>query len=121
MALEISGKLIQLVPAQTGTGKNGPWKKCDFVIETTDKFPKKICVSAWNELSDQIEKATIGSDLQVSFDISSREYNGRWYTDVKAWKISVLSKTSKTSETPASSESSSADLSGAEVVDDLPF
>ncbi len=85
--MEITGKLIQILPAQTGTGKNGPWKKCDFIIETADKFPKTICITAWKELVDQIEKTATGTQLNISFDLSSREYNGKWYTDVKAWKI----------------------------------
>lgn len=87
MALEISGRLVQLMPAQTGTGKNGPWKKCDFIIETADKFPKKVCISAWNEQADQIGKVALNTELKISFDVSSREYNGKWYSDIKAWKI----------------------------------
>lgn len=85
--MEITGKLIQILPAQSGTGKNGPWKKCDFIIETADKFPKKICITAWKELAEQIEKMPLETHLNVSFDLSSRDYNGKWYTDVKAWKI----------------------------------
>lgn len=119
--MDISGKLIIVLPAQTGTGKNGVWKKCDFVIETSDKFPKKVCISAWNELSDQIENTAIGSDLQVSFDISSREYNGRWYTDVKAWKVSGGSKAVKSNDAPAASESTPPDFPSIESADDLPF
>lgn len=90
--MEINGKLMLLLPAQSGTGKNGPWKKNDFVIETADKFPKKVCISAWNELSDQVEKIALGTELKISFDVSSREYNGRWYTDVKAWKVAAESQ-----------------------------
>ena len=119
--MDISGKLIIVLPAQTGTGKNGAWKKCDFVIETSDKFPKKVCITAWNELTDQIESTAIGSDLQVSFDISSREYNGRWYTDVKAWKVAGGSKAAKSNDAPPSSESTPPDFPSIESADDLPF
>ncbi|MCW5906620.1 MAG: DUF3127 domain-containing protein [Chitinophagales bacterium] len=119
--MEASGRLIHILPAQTGTGKNGAWKKCDFVIETSDKYPKKICISAWNELSDQIENTAIGSDLQVSFDISSREYNGRWYTDVKAWKVSGGNKVNNSSNTATSTESAPPDFPSIESADDLPF
>jgi len=85
--MDISGKLVQTLPTQTGMGKNGEWKKCSFVIETADKFPKKICIIAWKDLVDQVQQLSVGSDLKVSFDVESREYNGKWYTDVKAWKI----------------------------------
>ncbi len=123
--MDITGTLIQILPAQTGTGKNGPWKKCDFVIETSDKFPKKVCITAWNELSDQVEKMNMNSQLNVSFDISSREYNGRWYTDVKAWKVvaenkgSAPSNNSTNSSSPGSNEPP--DFPSIESADDLPF
>src|SRR5436190_23105626 len=85
--MDISGKLVQVLPTQTGTGKNGEWKKCSFVIETADKFPKKVCIIAWKDLVDQVQQMPTGSQVNVSFDVESREYNGKWYTDVKAWKI----------------------------------
>lgn len=85
--MEISGRLVQTLPTQSGMGKNGEWKKCSFVIETADKFPKKICIIAWKDLVDQVQQISIGTELKVSFDVESREYNGKWYTDVKAWKV----------------------------------
>ena len=87
--MDISGRLVQVLPIQTGAGKNGQWKKCDFVVETADKFPKKICFSAWGELCDQVQQFQSGLELKISFDLNSREYNGRWYTDVRAWKIAA--------------------------------
>jgi len=87
MALELSAKLLQILPAQTGTGKNGPWKKVEFIVETTDKFPKKICITAWKEQADQAEKLALNSTVKLSLELSSREYNGKWYSEIKAWKI----------------------------------
>ena len=97
--MELTGKIIQILAPQSGVGKNGPWKKCDFIIETGDKFPKKVCVTAWNELADQIQKEPIGTEINVSIDLSSREYNGKWYNDIKAWKISNTGST-RTEATP---------------------
>ncbi len=85
--MDISGKIIQVLQEQTGEGRNGKWSKCDFVIETQDKFPKKVCITAWGDLIQTVRNIPAGSDVKVSFDISSREYNGKWYTDVKAWKV----------------------------------
>lgn len=85
--MELTGKLIQVQPEQSGEGKNGRWVKCDFIIETQDKFPKKVCITAWSDLVETIKATNPGTELKVSFDISSREYNTKWYTDVKAWKI----------------------------------
>lgn len=84
--MDISGKIIQLLPLQTGQGKNGPWKKQEFILETGDTYPKKVCIAVWG---DKIDMGSIkaGDAVDVSFDVESREFNGRWYTDVKAWKV----------------------------------
>ncbi|HEY6506310.1 MAG TPA: DUF3127 domain-containing protein [Chitinophagaceae bacterium] len=84
--MQLTAKLIQLLPLQTGTGKNGQWKKQDIVVETDGQYPKKVCISIWG---DKINESVLkmGSSLKIDFDVESREYNGRWYTDVKAWKI----------------------------------
>jgi hypothetical protein len=87
LIMDISGKLVQVLPTQTGTSGKGEWKKCSFVIETADKFPKKVCIVAWKDLVDQVQQIPAGSQVNVSFDVESREYNGKWYTDVKAWKV----------------------------------
>jgi len=49
MALELSGKIIQLLAEQTGTGKNGQWLRQDFIIETQEQYPRKVCFSAWGD------------------------------------------------------------------------
>lgn len=84
--MEIKGKVVQLLPLQTGAGKNGTWKKQDFVIETDGQYPKKVCISAWGDKVGA-ESLQVGKDVNVSFDVESREYNGKWYTDLKAWKL----------------------------------
>jgi hypothetical protein len=87
MPLELSGRLVTVMPEQTGNGRNGVWKKQDFVIELAGPYPKKVCMTAWGEKADTLLEVSTGDELKVSFDIESREYNGRWYTDLKAWKI----------------------------------
>ena len=84
--MQLTAKLIQLLPLQTGTGKNGQWKKQDIIVETEGQYPKKVCISIWG---DKIKAEVLqpGAMLNISFDVESREYNGKWYTDVKAWKI----------------------------------
>lgn len=85
--MDISGKVVQLLPVQTGQGKNGTWKKQEFILETGDTYPKKVCIAVWGDKIDMNSIKT-GDMVDVSFDVESREYNGRWYTDVKAWKLS---------------------------------
>lgn len=84
--MDISGKIIQLLQLQTGQGKNGTWKKQEFILETGDTYPKKVCIAVWG---DKINMSSFkpGDQVDVSFDVESREFNGRWYTDVKAWKV----------------------------------
>ncbi len=84
--MELTAKLVQVLPLQTGQGKNGQWKKQDIIVETDGQFPKKVCVAIWGDKID-ISRIEMGTQLNISFDVESREFNGRWYTDVKAWKI----------------------------------
>jgi hypothetical protein len=84
--MQLTAKLIQILPLQTGTGRNGEWKKQDVIVETDGQYPKKICISIWG---DKINPSLLqtGKNLTIDFDVESREFNGRWYTDVKAWKV----------------------------------
>lgn len=88
--MQITAKLVQRLPLQTGQGKNGEWKKQEVIVETDSQYPRKICIAFWNE---KINDAAlqIGNTVRVDFDVESREFNGRWYTDVKAWKVEVVS------------------------------
>ena len=84
--MELSGKIIQLLPEKSGESAKGPWRKQEYILETEGQYPKQVCFMAW---SDKIDEFAIkeGENLVVSVDLESREYNGRWYTDVKAWKV----------------------------------
>lgn len=84
--MEITGKIIKLLPLQSGEGKNGTWKKQEFILETSAQIPRKICFSLWGEKIDQFKPAE-NEDAEVSFDLESREFNNRWYTEAKAWKL----------------------------------
>ena len=126
--MDIKGRVIQLLALQTGEGKNGTWKKQDFVIETDGQYPKKVCISAWG---DKINESAlqIGNEVNISFDVESREYNGRWYTDLKAWKIDTLSagateQPSYSASAPSSRPASVTELPSslqASEDDNLPF
>jgi len=90
MALEIEGKLTKVNQAQTGQGQNGEWIKQSFVIETKEQYPKQICFTAWNDKAKALKNLKIGMDLKVHFNVESREYNEKWYTDLMAWKIDII-------------------------------
>lgn len=84
--MEITGKLISIEETQSGTSARGDWTKHGFVIETNDNFPKKVFISFWNNKFD-MSQFPIGEQITVSINVESREFNGRWYTDITAWKI----------------------------------
>lgn len=86
MDLKLTGKVVKVLEEESGEGRNGPWRKQEFVLETQGQYPKQVCIVQWG---DNIESFGVreGEVLTASIDIQSREYNGRWYTDVKAWRI----------------------------------
>lgn len=86
--MELIGKIIQVLPLQSGTSKAGnAWKKQEYILETLGtQYPRKVC---FNLFGDNVDKfpMQVGQDVTVSIDIESREFNGRWYTDVRAWNV----------------------------------
>lgn len=86
--MEINLKIIQVLPAQEGVGKNGnPWKMQGYVGETQSEYPKKVYFEVFGEERIKDNPCDIDDMVNVSFDIESREFNGRWYTSIRAWKI----------------------------------
>jgi len=118
--MEITGKIIDILPAQTGTSAKGEWKKQEFILETQAQFPKKVIMANWNDKID-LKGDYKNKLVKVFFDLESREYNGRWYTDVKPWKL----ETAGQSAGPAVEEKNNtenADLPwDNDPVNDLPF
>ena len=84
--MELKGKVIQLLPLQSGMGKKGQWKKQEFIVETQTQYPKKVCLSVWGDKVDQYN-ISVGDLVNVAVDLESREYNGKWYTEARAWKV----------------------------------
>lgn len=120
MALEITGKIFSVLPEQSGQGQNGPWVKQTFVIETADRFPKKVCFQAWNDKGELITRLRQGDEVKVSFDLESREFNGKWYTDAKVWKMEAINGGSTTAEQSINSKGISEEAP-LPMSDDLPF
>ncbi|MDR2466864.1 MAG: DUF3127 domain-containing protein [Prevotellaceae bacterium] len=86
--MEITGRLLLVPELKKGVSARGEWKKQEFVLETVDgAFPRKICMTLWNDKTSDIGSFNIGDMLTVSVDIASREFNGSWYTDITAWRV----------------------------------
>ena len=136
MSLEIKGKIVKILAVQVGSNAKGEWKKQDFVLETSDAYPKKICICVWNDKIASLATHSEGDEVSVTFMVASREYNEKWYTDVTAQSIESLGGKSggatnpyKATETkPKASKTASIDeindqlatISGGNE-DDLPF
>ena len=86
--MEITGKLIQILPEVQGESARGPWVRGGFVIETGDDYPRKVAFTAFGEERVAMAKnLPMGSMVQVTFTPESREFNERWYTDLRCSRI----------------------------------
>lgn len=122
MALELVGKVIKKLPVQSGTSARGEWSKQEFIIETQENFPKKICMNVWgSEKVEELSKFKDGENLKISVNIESREFNNRWYTDVRAWRIDRLEDGGSSSQSADSANATTDFPSGEAGEDDLPF
>lgn len=85
--MDLSGKIVSQLPEVGGNSKTGnAWRKQEFILETGGQYPKKVCVSLWGDKIDQFG-LKVGEQVTMGIDVESREYNGRWYTEVKAYKV----------------------------------
>ncbi|MBF1310931.1 MAG: DUF3127 domain-containing protein [Porphyromonadaceae bacterium] len=124
--MNISGKVVQVLPIQTGTSKAGnPWQKQEFILEQGGQYPRKVCISLFG---DNVAKTPqVGQDVMVSVDIDSREFNGRWYTEIKAWNIvqtgaqQAAPQQAANAPAAAPAQPQPAPAPQAGVADDLPF
>jgi len=100
--MDIVGKIIQVLPAQEGIGRNGnPWKLQPYVLETIENYPRKVHFEVFGEDRIRQNPCNIDQIVTVSFDIESREFNGRWYTSIRAWKIQQGDMTQQAQPAPA--------------------
>jgi hypothetical protein len=122
--MELTGKITRLLALQSGEGKNGIWKKQEYLLEYGDQYPKTVCFNLWGDKIDQY-KLSEGETVTVFFDVESREFNGRFYTDVKAWRVdknATQNETQPTNEHTHSEFGVPADsFTQGDEKDDLPF
>ena len=85
--MEITGKVVRLGNLTEGTSARGTWRKQDLIIETEEQFPKTVCLTCWTNQIDEIQKFVPGQAIKAQIDLSSREFNGKWYTDVRVWRF----------------------------------
>ena len=91
--MEITGKVVRLGGLTEGTSARGPWRKQDLIIETDEQYPKTVCLTCWTNQIDEIQRMAPGQLIKAQIDISSREFNGKWYTDVRVWRFDPVTAT----------------------------
>ena len=133
MSLEIEGKIIRKLNVQTGVSQRGNWSKQEFIIEYQEgSYPSQACFNVWGEDKvKDLERFQIGDSVKVSFNVSSREYNGRWYTDLRAWRIDAAGSQHVSAPQTAAPAQETGNAQAAEAAtavpaddskdDDLPF
>ncbi|MGN0235652.1 MAG: DUF3127 domain-containing protein [Paludibacteraceae bacterium] len=87
--MDIVGKIIQVLPLQSGTSSRtgNSWQVQSYVLETQEQYPRKVCFEIFGEERIKNNPCNIDDLVTVSFDIESREFNGRWYTSIRAWRV----------------------------------
>lgn len=84
--MEIEGIIIQKLDPVSGVSKAGNnWSKQEYILETAEAYPKKICFDFFGDRASQYP-LEVGDRIKLSFDIESREYQGRWFTSIRGWK-----------------------------------
>ena len=91
--MEIIGKVVRLGTLTEGTSARGPWRKQELIIETEEQYPRTVCLICWTNQIDEIQKFAPGQTIKAQIEISSREFNGKWYTDVRVWRFDPVGAT----------------------------
>lgn len=101
--MDIVGKIIQVLPLQEGVSARtgNAWKIQSYVLETQDQYPRKVCFEVFGEDRIKNNSCNVDDIVNVSFDIESREVNGRWFTSIRAWRIQQGDVTAEAPEAPA--------------------
>ena len=125
MALELEGRIARKLGVQSGTSARGAWSKQEFVFEYQEgNFPTQVCMNVWGEDKvRELDKYQVGDKVKISFNLSSREYNGRWYTDVRAWRIEPSGAVPQTvnAQVESAPMPSADDMSSPLLDEDFPF
>ncbi|MCD8265944.1 MAG: DUF3127 domain-containing protein [Prevotellaceae bacterium] len=87
--MEITGKIIQVLPERSGTSARtgSEWRVASYVLETREQYPKKMCFDVFGSDRIQLLGIKAGETLTVKFDIDAHEYQGRWFNSIRAYGV----------------------------------
>ena len=122
--MDFEGKVLEILPPVSGQSARGTWERQTVVFEQPNKqYGKELAVTFMNKAQD-VASLRVGEHYIVSFDIESRNYQGRWYTDVRAWRVQPVQMQAQPpvqDMPPFMEEPQPSYSAGAGVVDDMPF
>lgn len=87
--MEIQGKVVRLGNLTEGTSARGAWRKQELIIETIEQYPKQVCLVCWGDRVAEAQNFTPGQTIKAQISIESREFNGKWYTDVRPFRFDL--------------------------------
>ena len=127
--MELAGKVIAVLEPRGGVSKNGnEWKVQEYVIETHDQYPRRMCFDVFGADKIQQFNIQVGEELNVFFDIDAREWQGRWFNSIRAWKVERVNAEAQqmpTMDAPFpplnAAPAAPVDCSSSDEKDDLPF
>lgn len=98
--MEITAKVLEILPAKTGTSAKGEWSSTDVVFDITEgTYERKLAVRFFNKAED-LAKIKVGGTYEVGINISSREHNGNYYTECQAWRVKEVVDTTASNQMP---------------------
>lgn len=101
--MDITGRLIKILPEMRGESQRGPWVRGGFVIETEDTYPRQVAFTLFGEdRLAMLQTLVMNAPVVVTFSPESREYNERWYTDLRCIRVVPFSGAAAPAAAPAS-------------------
>ncbi|MCC8034441.1 MAG: DUF3127 domain-containing protein [Rikenellaceae bacterium] len=125
--MEIEATVVKLLPVVKGTSARGEWTKQEVILEQPGEFGRKLCVSFWGDKALDAAILKEGETITVSLNLESREFNGRWYTEARVWKMTKAAPGPGTPFAPPTVDfpplppEDAAGTTGEDTFDDLPF
>ena len=99
--MELQGVVEQILPKQTFNGRNGEISIYAFILNTGSEYPKQVKFDVWGDDKWGKMIVNVGSNVSVSFDISSRQWNDKWFTKCEAWRVTPIDASNGVSGTQA--------------------
>ncbi len=118
--------LLKILDNKTGEGKNGTWTNVQFLAKTDAQYDPDVAFKCRGDVAKEILATPIGTDIEIMYNLKSREYNGKWYTDCEVWKFVVLNLSDRAQESAPITPNPKADVparatESAGDESDLPF